>query len=204
MKKYFALGLLALLCALPAAAHGVRINHSIDPTSGAITVTAAFDTGEVLDDAAVVIFAPDDLINPWASDTLDAQGSYTFTPDYSIEGFWDVQVRKAGHGGLINIEISAAMQPDPDAAAANAAAPRVDVSDDGEIVINGDATVRVNGDVVISATGSITGEVAQANAAASTGFTPAQIIIMSLSVTWGFVGTALYYLGRGARRKNDD
>lgn len=112
MVSRFTLTLVTLLTGLLVAApsvlaHGVRIEHTIDPASGAITVRAAYDTGEVLAEAQIVIFAPDDLVNPWRVDTLDADGQFTFMPDYLIEGYWDIQVRQAGHGGLIHIEITA-------------------------------------------------------------------------------------------------
>lgn len=91
-------------------AHGVDITHTIDPASGAITISASFDTGEALDAAQVAVFAPSDLLNPWLTGTTDASGAFTFTPDYADEGTWDVQVRRAGHGGLMHLALNASMQ----------------------------------------------------------------------------------------------
>lgn len=101
---------LALTGAALTLAHGVDITHTIDPASGAITISAAFDTGEALDAAQVAVFAPSDLLNPWLTGTTDAGGVFTFTPDYADEGTWDVQVRKAGHGGLIHLALDGSMQ----------------------------------------------------------------------------------------------
>ena len=205
-KTFFAVWIV-LAFAMPTLAHGVRINHTIDETTGEITVMAAFDTGEVLDEAAVIIFAPDDLINPWSTGVMDETGSYTFIPDYTLEGFWDIQVRKAGHGGLINIEISQDMMPedppeDDITASEDDTQTSLTMSDGSQIVITGDAQFQVTGDIVISATGTI--EEANTNTTQvanplGNGFTTAQIIIMSVSVIWGFIGTALFF----ARRKPD-
>ena len=205
-KTFFAVWIV-LAFAMPTFAHGVRINHTIDEATGEITVMAAFDTGEVLDEAAVIIFAPDDLINPWSTGVMDETGSYTFIPDYTLEGFWDIQVRKAGHGGLINIEISQDMMPedppeDDITASEDDTQTSLTMSDGSQIVITGDAQFQVTGDIVISATGTI--EEANTNTTQvvnplGNGFTTAQIIIMSVSVIWGFIGTALFF----ARRKPD-
>lgn len=94
---------------IPIFAHGVAFEHEIDPATGAVTIYAAFDTGEVFDEGQVAVFAPSDLANPWMTGTTDSDGVFTFTPDYSIEGTWDIQVRKAGHGGLINLQLTGDM-----------------------------------------------------------------------------------------------
>lgn len=204
-KLFFAV-YIVMMNTVPILAHGVRINHTIDATTGAITITAAFDTGEVLDEAAVIIFAPNDLINPWSTGVMDETGSYTFTPDYTIEGYWDIQIRKAGHGGLINIAITADMMPEEvpqDDETASETQSTVTLSDGSQIVISGDAQFQVNGDIVISATGSMhdantTEPQVSASDALGNGFTLAQIVIMSISIIWGCIGTALYF----ARRKS--
>jgi hypothetical protein len=68
-------------------------------------------------------------------------------------------------------------------------------------VISGNAEFLVSGDVVISASGTVEqGGSLPVNAAEVVGgFTPAQVAVMSVSVIWGFVGTALYFSAR--RRK---
>ncbi len=204
LAKMFFAAWIVLVSTMPTHAHGVRISHTTDATTGEITVTAAFDTGEVLDNAAVVIFAPDDLINPWATGVMDENGSYTFVPDYTIEGFWDIQVRKAGHGGLINVEITQDMIPDT---TSREASPLVDgmattitLSDGSEVVIIGDVDFSTEGDVVVFETQQSVAQAggasvqAASDASSAMGFSIGQIVIMSLGVTWGFVGTALYFM----------
>ena len=145
-----------LVSAVAAYAHGVALDYTVDDASGAITVRAAFDTGEPLGEAQVAVFAPNDLVTPWLTGAADADGAFAFTPDYTIEGVWDVQVRKAGHGGLLHLTLDASMAATGSALTAGAAPP----------------------------------------AAPGNGFTPAQVVIMSASIIWGCVGTALYFAGR--------
>lgn len=206
IAKLFFAACIVLVSTMPILAHGVRINHTIDATTGEITIMAAFDTGEVLNEAAVVIFAPNDLINPWSTGVMDENGAYAFTPDYSIEGFWDIQVRKAGHGGLINVEITADMMPEPTDSTSDAPiednANTITLSDGSQVMITGDVEFTVEGDTVIFETDQSNSDTqsstvqSASDAQLASGFTTAQIIIMSLSVIWGFVGTALYFMGR--------
>lgn len=200
-----------LVSAVSVFGHGVTLESSIDDTTGDVTVRAAFDTGEVFDEAQVAVFAPDDLINPWLTGVTDSEGIFTFSPDYTIEGVWDVQVRKAGHGGLLHITLDASMAPPEAAAADSGAQPVADaetastiqLSAGSEIVITGDARFEVSGDIIISTDGGATGTTLTAANSTPTqsdplgnGFTPTQIVIMSISVIWGFVGTALYFAQR--------
>ncbi|MBK8021000.1 MAG: hypothetical protein IPK19_06100 [Chloroflexi bacterium] len=195
--------LVALAAAMPVLAHGVRVTHTIDPTTGEVTLTGAFDTGEPFADAQVIIFAPSDLVTPWATGVANADGVYTFLPDYTIEGYWEIQMRLAGHGGLINLEIRADMAPaaPPEATeGAGTSAAQAGMLDGAtQVVINGNAEFVVSGDVVITASGSVVESGAGSELAAPPlggGFTPAQVAIMSAAVIWGFVGTALYFAGR--------
>lgn len=205
---------IVMLYAMPVLAHGVRISHTIDNVTGEITVTAEFDTGEALGDGQVIIFAPNDLINPWQVGVADENGSYTFMPDYEIEGFWDIQVRKAGHGGLVNVEITTDMMPDPSAIPADAEdATTITLSDGTQVTITGATNFTVEGDVVTFDTDSTaelqepadTDENTESTEAPSTlmssnsgggitdGLTPLQQAVMIGSVIWGLIGTALFF-----------
>ncbi len=198
----FALAVLLMVGnAVSVSGHGVILSSDIDEPTGVVTIRAAFDTGELMDDAQIAIFAPNDLINPWQTGVADAEGAFTFTPDYTIEGVWDVQVRKAGHGGLLRVTLDASMTPPENAAIvvdADSSAPvnTMQISPDSEIVITGDARFQVSGDIIINATGVNDANAAPAPDVLGNGFTPAQVIIMSISVIWGFVGTALYFAQR--------
>jgi nickel transport protein len=100
---FFVLTLLMAL-PLPAYAHGARIEYTVDMT---VEIVAAYDNGEPMAGAQVTVYAPDDPINPWLTDFCDDEGRFSFTPDTTKTGTWDVQVRQAGHGDIVHIPIEA-------------------------------------------------------------------------------------------------
>jgi nickel transport protein len=93
---------LGLLLPVPALAHGVNIQYSSDTE---ITILARYDSGEPMAGAQVTVYAPDDPTTPWLTGVCDDEGRFSFTPDASIPGTWDVQVRLAGHGGMVHIPV---------------------------------------------------------------------------------------------------
>ncbi len=93
-------GLSLLLKAPSAQAHGAVV----EVTPAAVEIKAAFDTGEPMSDAQVLIFSPADVETPWAKGQTDSEGRFVFSPDPAAgedaveSGRWEVTVRKAGHG----------------------------------------------------------------------------------------------------------
>ncbi|MGB7443325.1 MAG: carboxypeptidase-like regulatory domain-containing protein [Coleofasciculaceae cyanobacterium] len=85
-----------------AIAHGVKIEAN--PTQ-AIEIDAKFDNGEPMSNAQVTVYHPNNPSTPWLQATTNDKGNFLFAPDYSQPGNWTVQVRKAGHGDLINIAV---------------------------------------------------------------------------------------------------
>lgn len=122
-------------------AHGVELEYY---ECSAIEVVARYDTGEPMAEAQVAVFAPGSPAEPWLTGFCDESGRYSFVPDPQIPGLWEVQVRQAGHGGRIRIEV-------------------------GESGVD---------------------------APAVGGFTNAQKILMIAAVTWGLIGTALFFSRR--------
>jgi nickel transport protein len=96
--------MLILLLGLAATvyAHGAKIDYTIRM---AVDIRAAYDSGEPMSEAQVAVYAPNDPATPWLTGTCDQDGRFTFTPDASIPGTWDVQVRKAGHGDMVHIPV---------------------------------------------------------------------------------------------------
>jgi len=101
--------IVALGLALPttAYAHGAEIQYTVDTT---IAIIASYDSGEPMSGAQVVIYAPDDPANPWLTGVCDDEGRFSFSPDASKPGMWDVQVRQAGHGDIVHIPIGAGIE----------------------------------------------------------------------------------------------
>ena len=131
-------------------------------------------------------------------------------PDYDIEGFWDVQVRKAGHGGLVNIEITTGMMPEPATIPAETDTQdtrTITLSDGTQVTITGSNGFTVENDTVTFNTNPTaeSDEPPTDTQAVSTlmssnssggitdGLTPLQQAIMIGSVIWGLVGTALFF-----------
>lgn len=83
-----------------ASAHGVKIQHQIIP---AIKINATYDSGSPLSNASVTVYAPNEPAKPWLKSTTDNQGNLIFSPDSSLSGYWEIQVRQAGHGGMVSI-----------------------------------------------------------------------------------------------------
>jgi nickel transport protein len=85
-------------------AHGAHITYKETP---GIEITALYDQGDPMSNAQVVIYAPADPATAWLKGETDAEGRFTFVPDFNQSGNWDVKVRKAGHGALISIPLEA-------------------------------------------------------------------------------------------------
>ncbi|MFU8794948.1 MAG: carboxypeptidase regulatory-like domain-containing protein [Dethiobacteria bacterium] len=84
-------------------AHGVELEFTERST---IEVTARYDSGGPMAGAQVAVFAPGSPAEPWLTGVCDSSGRFFFVPDPAIPGLWEVQVRLAGHGGLIRIELA--------------------------------------------------------------------------------------------------
>ena len=83
-------------------AHGAKIEYTV---STSIDIVAKYDNGEPMSGGQVSIYAPDNPSTPWLTGVCDEQGRFSFTPDLSLPGTWDIQVRQAGHGDMIHIKI---------------------------------------------------------------------------------------------------
>lgn len=88
----------------PAIAHGVVMQYQ---ATQQIAVQATYDTGEPLANAQVVIYAPDSD-TPWQTGKTNEKGQFAFTPEANKAGNWQVKVRLAGHGEVLNVPIQAA------------------------------------------------------------------------------------------------
>jgi nickel transport protein len=137
----FVVMLMFIPSAQEALAHGVELEYH---ERNAIEVVAHYDTGEPMAEAQVAVFAPGSPAEPWLTGFCDESGRFSFVPDPQLPGLWEVQVRQAGHGGLIRIEV-------------------------GESGVD---------------------------APAVGGYTNAQKVLMIAAVTWGLVGTALFFSRR--------
>lgn len=98
--------ILTFILIIPAGellAHGVMLEYT-QHTS--VEITAQYDYGEPMSGAQVAVFAPGNPSEPWLTGICDDSGKFSFVPDPQIPGLWEVQVRQAGHGDIIRIEIN--------------------------------------------------------------------------------------------------
>lgn len=98
----FSVTILALGLPGRALAHGARIEYTVNV---AIELVAAYDNGEPMAGAQFVVYAPDDPSTPWLTGVCDNDGRFSFVPDSTKPGTWDVQVRQAGHGDIVHIPV---------------------------------------------------------------------------------------------------
>jgi len=91
-----------LVLPIKAYAHGAKIEYTVDM---AIEIVATYDNGEPMAGAQVTVYAPDDPSTPWLTGICDDEGCFSFIPDTSKPGTWDIQVRQAGHGDIVHIPI---------------------------------------------------------------------------------------------------
>jgi nickel transport protein len=85
-------------------AHGAKIEYTVGM---AVELQATFDTGEPMAGGQVTVYAPDDPSTPWLTGICDEEGRFVFSPDPDQPGTWDIQVRQAGHGDMVHIEVGA-------------------------------------------------------------------------------------------------
>jgi len=65
-----------------------------------------FEDGQVMKNAQITIFSPEDPKTPHTVATANEEGKYFFIPDPEIQGEWTIQFRTAGHGDMIAIDSS--------------------------------------------------------------------------------------------------
>lgn len=93
----------ALFQPVKAMAHGVKIEHRMTQV---LEIQATYDTGTPLKNAQVTVYAPENPTIPWKQGMTDEKGNFMFIPDEDQNGYWEVKVRQAGHGGIVSIPMS--------------------------------------------------------------------------------------------------
>lgn len=108
MKRRLALpiALLAIAStAAPAAAHMIETDFNLFDQE--LEFTSIFSSGEPVEDAQVLIYAPNNPDEPWGELTTDETGSFSFVPDASIPGNWEVRIEKdLGHLDIWTVPVN--------------------------------------------------------------------------------------------------
>lgn len=72
-----------------AWAHQVETNYIL---GSQLQFQSHFSTGEPFAGARVTIYAPNQPDQPWQTLTTDSQGQFSFLPDRTIPGNWEVRI----------------------------------------------------------------------------------------------------------------
>jgi nickel transport protein len=72
-----------------AWAHQVETFYTLD---NQLEFQSIFSSGEPFAGARVSIYAPNNLDQPWQTLTTDSEGRFSFVPDESIAGNWEVAI----------------------------------------------------------------------------------------------------------------
>lgn len=99
------LALMAVIGVAPRAiAHSVETDFEF--TAEGLEFTSQFSTGEPFENAEVQVFSPDNPTEPWMTGTTDENGRFSFQPDESISGEWEVRFGEGDHGDLWTVPVN--------------------------------------------------------------------------------------------------
>lgn len=87
--------------------HAVQTDYFVDLFSAelALELVATYSSGEPMETATVLVYAPNDADTPWLESRTDAAGAFTFVPDASLAGDWRIEVTKAGHQDILIVPV---------------------------------------------------------------------------------------------------
>ena len=95
MKRLLlAVAMAVALVAFPAQAwaHQVETFYTLDTQ---LEFQSQFSSGEPFAGATVTIYAPNNPDEPWMTTTTDSEGRFSWLPDESIPGDWEVAIEDA-------------------------------------------------------------------------------------------------------------
>lgn len=181
MKCARVLSFLLLTCGVsqPVLAHGAKIDYR---QTSAIIIRATFDDGTPIANAQAIVYSPKDPDTPWVKGTTDESGKFTFVPESGLSGNWDVKVRQSGHGKIISIPLAAqtAEVKNPENKNLESQKPEEQKPEVGQ-------------NLAIASKSETLQIVPQDGSVDNSDYSWQQKMIMSVSITWGFLGTALFF-----------
>lgn len=111
LTPFIVFGLLTV--AGKASAHMVETNYFLDQFSNeqsqqVLRMQSTFSNGAPLKGAKVNVYSPNNPIKPWAQGVTDQEGRFSFSPDQTLTGDWEVIIRKQGHGDILTVPVNEA------------------------------------------------------------------------------------------------
>lgn len=134
-------------------------------TTEAISIQAKYDNGKPMSNAQVVVYSPENPSEAWQTGVTDDEGKFAFIPENDVSGNWTVKVRSAGHGSVINIPLQSLNT-------------EIDNNTQEEMSVNTNNREEKTSSITSSATGELS---------------TSQKILMAITGSWGFIGTALFF-----------
>lgn len=165
----------------PILAHGAKIDYQ---QASAVVVKATFDDGTPMANAQAVVYSPRNPNIPWAKGVTDESGKFIFVPESGLSGDWEVKIRQSGHGKIVSIPLGnqeQAVEPKP-------------VVESKQIVGSNSAIIREAKSLAIES---------KASSLSNSGYSWQQKTIMSVSIVWGFLGTALFFFANRPNQNPD-
>ena len=97
-----------------AFAHQVQTNYILNSSPFAaqseadqtLELQTTFSNGQPLKGAKVKVYAPEQALRPFETGVTDGQGRYSFNPDESMTGEWEVQIQREGHGDILYVPVT--------------------------------------------------------------------------------------------------
>ena len=107
------------MAAIPtkAFAHQVQTNYILnnspfasasnpDQPDQTLELQTTFSNGQPLKGAKVKVYSPEQSLRPYETGVTDGQGRYSFNPDESVTGEWEVQIQRQGHGDILYVPVT--------------------------------------------------------------------------------------------------
>lgn len=95
-----------------AMAHQVQTNYILNSqsedrvSSDSLELRTTFSNGQPLKGAKVKVYAPDQPYRVHAVGKTDSRGRFTFAPDQSISGDWEINIKQEGHEDILTVPVT--------------------------------------------------------------------------------------------------
>jgi nickel transport protein len=66
---------------------------------------STYSSGEPVQGAKVLVYAPNNPSEPWLEGVTDQEGRFSFLPDLSIQGDWEVEIQQEGHEDYLTVPV---------------------------------------------------------------------------------------------------
>ncbi|MGL5508101.1 MAG: hypothetical protein ACRDB1_00660, partial [Microcoleaceae cyanobacterium] len=140
----------------------------------AISLQAEYESGLPMQQAQVIVYAPNQPNKPWMQGMTNNEGKFIFIPDNKLSGNWQIKVSQAGHGNIINV---------PYFSSKIVAEKSTVISNNS----NNNLTNNLTNNQLINNTPTNNSQILSENY-------QIQKSLMIASIVWGCVGTALFFV----------